>query len=359
MRRFHPFVFLVVTAVTIGGASQPVRAQAIYTPPTGGRNFAGVWLIQGDHSTIRTVDGKLPPMNQSRCRPDMPRRSRPAGLENRTSDTIQTCKPHGFPRILFAAYPVEILQEPTQVTFIHEIHHMPRMVYLDMTLPKPDDLDPNWMGLSVGRWEGDTLVIESEGFNDLTTVDAAGLPHSTEMRVSERLRKLDGDTLEDVVTVTDPKNLYEGLEDACDLPAPARPAVEGIRLHGLQPRGRGGSQMIVALSKVTRQRKRCSFVELVPAASPANRYTKADCLRAFGDSEWFHRLDARSRYIAQTVLTRDNGMESRRLAVGSLRDVFAIDPDTLTSRFLAPRPTACLRGRRQSVAPCRCRPPKH
>jgi hypothetical protein len=50
-------------------------------------------------------------------------------------DTIQTCRPHGFPRILFAAYPIEVLQEPTRVTFTHEVHHMPRMVYLNMTLP--------------------------------------------------------------------------------------------------------------------------------------------------------------------------------------------------------------------------------
>jgi hypothetical protein len=79
------------------------------------------------------------------------------------------------------------------------------MVYLDMTLPKLDDMDPNWMGLSVGHWDGDTLVIETQGFNDLTTLDTAGLPHSTEMHVSERIRKPDADTLEDIITIADPK----------------------------------------------------------------------------------------------------------------------------------------------------------
>jgi hypothetical protein len=178
-------------------------AQAIYSPPPA-QNFEGVWLIQGDHSVIRTVEGKQPPMSSSAAaRYTSAVRARQAGKPD--FDTIQSCKPHGFPRILFAAYPIEVLQEPTQVTFLHEIHHMPRMVYLDMTLPKLDDLDPNWMGLSAGRWDGDTLVVESEGFNDLTTLDAAGLPHSTEMQVSERIRKLDNDTLEDVITITDPK----------------------------------------------------------------------------------------------------------------------------------------------------------
>jgi hypothetical protein len=179
-------------------------AQAIYTPPPG-QNFEGVWLIQGDHSAIRTVAGKLPPMTgTAAARYAAAIKARKAGKPD--FDTIQSCKPHGFPRILFAAYPIEILQEPTQVTFIHEIHHMPRMVYLDMALPKLDDMDPNWMGVSAGHWEGDTLVVESQGFNDLTTLDAAGLPHSTAMLISERIRKLDADSLEDVITIKDPNN---------------------------------------------------------------------------------------------------------------------------------------------------------
>jgi len=197
-----PLVLVAAAAVVAGGAGM-ARAQAIYTPPPA-QNFEGVWLIQGDHSAIRTIDGKLPPMNRAAAaRYSAAVKSRQAGKPD--FDTIQTCKPHGFPRILFAAYPIEVLQEPKQVTFIHEIHHMPRMVYLDMSLPKLDDLDPNWMGLSVGRWEGDSLVVDSEGFNDLTTLDTAGLPHSTEMHVAERIRKLDADTLEDVITITDPK----------------------------------------------------------------------------------------------------------------------------------------------------------
>jgi hypothetical protein len=201
MRKFK-FPPVIIAALLVGAANM-VCGQAIYTPPPG-QNFQGVWLIQGNHATIRTVDGKLPPMTKAAAvRYTAAVKARQAGKPD--FDTIQTCKPHGFPRILFAAYPIEILQEPKQVTFIHEIHHMPRMVYLDMTLPKLDDLDPNWMGLSAGHWDGDTLVVDSEGFNDLTTLDAAGLPHSTDMRVAERIRKVDTDTLEDLITITDPK----------------------------------------------------------------------------------------------------------------------------------------------------------
>jgi hypothetical protein len=194
---------LALVVAGFAAATQLTLAQGIYTPPPA-QNFEGVWLIQGDHSVIKTVDGRLPPLTGAAAtRYAAAVRARKAGKPD--FDTIQTCKPHGFPRILFAAYPIEVLQEPTQVTFIHEIHHMPRMVYLDLTLPNLADMDPNWMGLSVGRWDGDTLAVDTQGFNDLTTLDAAGLPHSTEMRVAERIRKLDADTLEDVITITDPQ----------------------------------------------------------------------------------------------------------------------------------------------------------
>jgi hypothetical protein len=184
-------------------AAGPSLAQPIYHPPAG-QNFEGVWLIEGDHSVVRTIKSKLPPMNRAAAAEYAAHlKARKAGKPD--FDTIQTCKPHGFPRILFAAYPIEVLQEPKQVTFIHEVHHMPRIVYLDLTLPKLEDIDPKWMGESAGHWEGDTLVVDSLGFNDITTLDTAGLPHSTDMRVHERIRKLDADTLEDIIAIDDPK----------------------------------------------------------------------------------------------------------------------------------------------------------
>jgi alkylresorcinol/alkylpyrone synthase len=73
-------------------------------------------------------------------------------------------------------------------------------------------------------------------------------------------------------------------------------------------------------------------------ATPPTRYTKAECLAAFERSDWFARLDARSHLVARTVLQRDNGIEARRLALASLDEVFAIDPDTLDRRFLAHAP---------------------
>jgi 3,5-dihydroxyphenylacetyl-CoA synthase len=80
------------------------------------------------------------------------------------------------------------------------------------------------------------------------------------------------------------------------------------------------------------------FVNGLGTANPPRRYTKSECWEAFKSSEWFLKLDRRSHMIAETVLTKDNGIDSRSLALDSLNDVFRIDPDTLHSRFLINAP---------------------
>ncbi|MFT5933794.1 MAG: putative naringenin-chalcone synthase [Hydrogenophaga sp.] len=84
---------------------------------------------------------------------------------------------------------------------------------------------------------------------------------------------------------------------------------------------------------------RQTFIRGVGTATPSTRYTKAECLLAFRESSWYEKLDARARFVAHTVLERDNGIDERRLAVASLDDVFKIDADTLATRFLAHAPS--------------------
>jgi hypothetical protein len=178
-------------------------AQPFYKAPPA-QDWDGVWLIQNAPETLKTVDGKLPPMTAEASKIYKEHlAARKAGKP--TFDTIEACMPHGFPRILTANYPIEIFMEPKQVTFIHEVHHFPRLVFLDAQPVKTDDRDQNWMGFSTGHWEGDTLVVFTAGFNDKTVLDTAGLPHSTDMEVTEHLKKTDADTLEDLVTIHDPK----------------------------------------------------------------------------------------------------------------------------------------------------------
>ena len=92
------------------------------------------------------------------------------------------------------------------------------------------------------------------------------------------------------------------------------------------------------------------YLRAVGTATPAGRYTKSECLAAFERSDWLARLDARSHFIARSVLRRDNGIEARRLAVDTLDDVFAIDPDTLARRFLTHAPALAAQAAQRALA---------
>jgi hypothetical protein len=119
----------------------------------------------------------------------------------------KVCVPDGIPRVLATPFPFEIFQQPAdQVTFVYEMNHQTRAVPMDRKLPdlKSLETDLRYQGHSVGHWEGDTLVIESNGYNDRTFLDATGLPHSESMSTVERIKKT-GNQLEDVVTIHDPE----------------------------------------------------------------------------------------------------------------------------------------------------------
>jgi len=88
----------------------------------------------------------------------------------------------------------------------------------------------------------------------------------------------------------------------------------------------------------------------IGTATPAPRYTKAQCLEAFQRSDWFGRLDARAHFVARSVLQRDNGIEARHLAVAELDEVFRIDPDTLARRFLDNAPALAAQAGRRALA---------
>ena len=95
---------------------------------------------------------------------------------------------------------------PGQVTIVHELNHQVRVVAMNKPLPKYEDLIavPYYNGHSVGRIEGDTLVIETAGFNEKTFLDTTGAPHTDELKTVERIRKISPTQIEIVVTIHDP-----------------------------------------------------------------------------------------------------------------------------------------------------------
>jgi hypothetical protein len=114
------------------------------------------------------------------------------------------CLPDGVPHADLLPEPFKIIQTPNVVVMLYEVETTFRQIFTDGRKQLTDP-SPSWMGYSVGKWEGDTLVVDTVGFNDLSWLDARGHGHSEEMRVEERFRRRDFGHLDVTVTVTDPK----------------------------------------------------------------------------------------------------------------------------------------------------------
>ena len=111
----------------------------------------------------------------------------------------------GIPVAGLLSEPVKIVQAPRETMILYEAGNLHRQVFTDgRTLPKEFDL-PAFLGYSVGRWEGDTLVVETAGFNDQTALDGMGHPHSDALRLTERFHRRDFGHLDWEMTFDDPK----------------------------------------------------------------------------------------------------------------------------------------------------------
>jgi hypothetical protein len=114
------------------------------------------------------------------------------------------CLPAGVPRLDAYTHPYKIVQTPELIVVLYESQTMFRQIFLDgRELPK--DPEPSWLGYSVGRWDGDVLVVDTIGFNDQTWLDGLGHPHSEAMRLTERFRRLNTGRMEIEVAIDDPK----------------------------------------------------------------------------------------------------------------------------------------------------------
>ncbi len=133
----------------------------------------------------------------------------PAGTEllkqhAQASSPFLNCLPDGVPHGDLLPEPFKILQMPSELVMLYEVETTFRQVFTDGR-KLPADPSPSWQGYSVGRWEGDTLVVDTAGFNDLSWLDARGHGHSEEMRVEERFHRRDFGHMEVGVTITDSK----------------------------------------------------------------------------------------------------------------------------------------------------------
>jgi hypothetical protein len=170
-------------------------------------DLSGVWQYQGTGGSDSTAPEKdMPPMTPwAQAKFDAEKPGYGSRATPRGNDPILQCDPTGFPRVMFVPTPFEFVQTHDRVFQFFEREHEWRSIWTDgRALPK--DADPTWYGYAIGHWEGDdTFVVESSGFNDKTWLGATGYPHSEDMLVTERYRRVDHDTIRYDITVYDPK----------------------------------------------------------------------------------------------------------------------------------------------------------
>jgi hypothetical protein len=174
-------------------------------------DFTGVWNMRGSPATrylSYSLSKDEPPMTPwalERFKLTKPSFG-PRAVEdsndpvNPTTISAMGCFPPGMPRLYLQPFPMEIVQVPGRVIMLFEFSHFIRQIYTDGRKHNTD-LGPTWMGDSIGHWEGDTLVVDTIGFNDKTWLDRGGHPHSTDLHLVERIRRVDQNDL----TIEDPK----------------------------------------------------------------------------------------------------------------------------------------------------------
>lgn len=185
------FLSLVLTGMTLAAPGE--------TYP----NISGVWWAKSYRTELKPIEGEIPFTPAGRAAYD----SNIAGLRDGSLEDMARvrCTPDGVPRIWSSPYPLEIFQEPDLTTFVYEVNHVFRIALMDVE-PPPDSefiAYPYYSGSSFGHWDGDTLVVQARGFNRFTFLDATGLPHSLQLHTIERIRTLNYNELEVVVTIED------------------------------------------------------------------------------------------------------------------------------------------------------------
>ena len=117
----------------------------------------------------------------------------------------ERCLPHGVPDFETLAQPIKLVQTPGMIVMLFEAYNQYRQIFTDGRGHPKDDPQPTWLGYSVGKWEGETLVVDTIGFHDRTWLDDGGHPHSDALRVIERFRRRDFGHMEIQVTIDDSK----------------------------------------------------------------------------------------------------------------------------------------------------------
>lgn len=197
--------WLLMLAMTMAAT---VRSTHVAAADTARPDFNGLWQIAAERKSLLSGPDAVPLTPQAKRQ----YAENQAALNARKNsiDTMSRCLPPGIPRIMNLARPFKLVQNAHMLAFLFEWNHVSRWVYIDREHFEP--LGPSYLGQSVAKWEGATLVIDSTNFNAATFLDDSGLPHGEQLHVVERLTLKTPEELENRITMTDPMSFTQPWE---------------------------------------------------------------------------------------------------------------------------------------------------
>ncbi len=154
-------------------------------------DISGPWIIASPQHKLTQTDGTPAPLL-------------PGQVRITKDDPAQRCLPPGVPRLMTQNAPFNFVQGQTMYGMMFQWNHLNRIIHL---IPAhTDTIGPMYSGQSIGHWEGDTLVVDTNSFNDITWLDDSGLPHSDQLHTIEKFHlTAGGNQLVDDITIDDPK----------------------------------------------------------------------------------------------------------------------------------------------------------
>jgi hypothetical protein len=204
-------VVQAASAKTQAANSQAPKAQATDAKSFDPHDLNGIWVLTPRRQMAITENrppmtpwgqAKLGQVRSSWTNPALGIKATP---ESEWNDPLYKCDPAGYPRTMQQIFGeiMRFVQTPTEILEFFEWDHTWRDIWTDGR-KLHDDPEPRYYGYSVGRWDGDTFVVDSNGFNDRTWLDPWGDVHSNQMRLRETFRRVDRGHLQWTITLDDP-----------------------------------------------------------------------------------------------------------------------------------------------------------
>lgn len=212
---------------------------AVPSPPHDPHDLSGIWLISGNgggrgSAAVSQWRAELPSMTAeglAKMQANHPALGPRAIVPAKANDPIGDANPPGLLRTLvYGVDRISFVQLPDQMLQVFEWGNHWRQIWTDGR-QIPENIGPFWYGYSVGKWEGDTFVVETAGLDSREWLDGWGNPFSDDLRVEERWHRLDRDNLELTVKFDDPKTY-------------TKPWVSDRKMFKLQPKGTPSGELL-------------------------------------------------------------------------------------------------------------------